>query len=304
MSFLSTLIINDDTTTFIHDNFNGKKPFVVHGEINRFSSFPVIESLCDVSKIASTYTERVSMIHPKESSLDVANGSESLPYLDKGYTVYFRDIHKQFPEIRSMISELTQELGMPGNDFSAEIFTSKGLSGAQMHSDYHLNFSLQLSGTKDWYFARNDSITNQTSICLAGDKKQVDPNQLKYAHGPFPEAMPGTVEKVTLKPGSLIYVPRGWWHTTQSTGDCVSINFITRGPHWARIFTKALENELLKDEQWREYPYGSTSSNPPDRMRALAEFASLISKFKNEFLEEMTSKNLAEKYLDDYTNLK
>jgi 50S ribosomal protein L16 3-hydroxylase len=191
---------------------------------------------------------------------------------------------------------------MPGNDFSAEIFTSKGSSGAQMHSDYHLNFSLQLSGTKEWYFSENNCITNQTSICLAGDKKQVDPNQLKYAHRPFPETMPGVVKKVTLEPGSLIYIPRGWWHTTQSTGDCVSINFITRGPHWARIFTKVLENELLKNELWREYPYNATSLNEHDRNVALAEFSSLISKFRDDFSKEMTNTDFAEKYLNNYIN--
>lgn len=50
----------------------------------------------------------------------------------------------------------------------------------------------------------------------------------QHARGPFDAAPPSSffddAEEVTLRPGSVLYVPAGMWHRVQCAEDSVSIN--------------------------------------------------------------------------------
>jgi ribosomal protein L16 Arg81 hydroxylase len=50
----------------------------------------------------------------------------------------------------------------------------------------------------------------------------------QHARGPFDAAPPSSffddAEEVTLRPGSVLYVPAGMWHRVQCVEDSVSIN--------------------------------------------------------------------------------
>ncbi len=246
---------------------------------------------------ALKYKGKVSLIHREKPSIDINGGGNITPYLEKGYTIYFRDVERYFPKIDQSLNLLASDLGMP--QMTSEIFASSGKSGVGMHSDYHLNLNLLLSGKKEWTFARNSSIINQTSIFLPKGKKQVDPIQLKYANGKLDSNMPPESKRVTQRPGDLMFVPRGWWHSTISHGDCVSVNFIFKNPTWARIFSLALESELLNYPQWRNFPYSLNSKNKLERNSALKTFSTLMDSYKKSLLNRSSDK-LAEEYLNLY----
>lgn len=149
-----------------------------------------------------------------------------------------------------------------------------------MHSDYDLNFQLLLRGKKRWRAAPNCNIVNQTNICLPSGRVQRDDFQLKLAHTlPLPERMPDGAITVDIEPGGVVFMPRGYWHQTESTGECFSLNFVVKGPHWISVLCHALENRLISDPEWREYAYG-ISGNQQRQQAAIGEFASLLQSLK------------------------
>lgn len=294
-------LINPVTVeSFVKDNWLANKPIVIHSDIKRFENFPFLFNLLSLKEFAPKYHGRVSMIHPDGTSLNVQNGREAVPYLEKGYTVYFRHIQNYFPEIQTVLNQLAKDLGMPANQFTAEIFTSSGISGVPFHSDYDLNFSLLLSGErKEWKYAENTSILNQTGICMPANVDQIEPSQLKYlTDKPLPSEMPANSVTGVLKPGDLIFMPRGWWHTTHSVGECLCVNFVMKGPHWAHFLATALEKDLVSKAIWRRYPYG-VAANDGRENTAIDVFSELINELKDSLMQE-DSKDIAKHLIQKY----
>lgn len=294
---LKELIAPLSTEGFLEKYWLSNEWAFIASDIKRFESFPFIARVLELDSFISSYKGRVSLIHRDRPSFDVQGGDKVLPYFNEGYTVYFRDIEDYLPEVKAITRRLAADLAMPG--FTAEIFASSGISGVGMHSDYHLNLNLLLSGEKEWMYAKNTNIVNQTSICLPNDVKQVDSTQLKYVNGELHSSMPSSAKKVTQKSGDLMFVPRGWWHTTRSIGNCLSLNFIFKKPTWARLFTLVLEQELLIDPRWREYPHGVNSHNVLRLESAMVVLEKLIDSYKKE-LDTENAGDMARKVIDRY----
>lgn len=297
---LETLIYPMKTEDFIQKYWIENKPIVIHSGLERFKDFPYLFDLVQLERLEKDFFGRVSMIHPDGNALDVQTGKDAIPFLKKGYTVYFRHIQKYFKEIQGVLNKLASDLSMPSNNFTSEIFTSSGVSGVQFHSDYDLNISLLLSGgPKTWTYSKNDCVLNQTGILMPAGKKQIEPKQLEYLTNTFlPENMPDDSVSNVLMPGDLIFMPRGWWHTTHSIGDCVSVNFVMKGPHWAALFSKSLEEIIVSKPEWREYPYWAGAKDSRKDF-AISELSELIDGLKQSFLSK-NSKELATEIINKY----
>lgn len=268
---------------FLAEHWRANKAFVTHAPLERLQAPDVLSELLELDTFASQYHGRVSMIHPDGRAIDVYAGSEALPYLKQGFTVYFRHIEKYFPKLNAVLDRLVEDTGMPRNEFTAEIFTSEGLSGVPMHCDYDYNLSLLLAGEKTWTFAENTGIRNQTSIFMPANREQIEPGQLEYiTDEPQLSEMPSTAVSETLRPGSLIFMPRGWWHSTHSVGRCLCVNLVMKGPHWARLVSQGLEKELLHNASWRAYPYDVARTDGTENA-PVTQLAELIGKLKRDW---------------------
>ncbi len=287
---LKELILPLSRKEFLENHWLSNEWAYIKSDIKRFKRYSFVSKLLSVHDFAQKYKGRVSLIHRDKPALDVEGGVKALPFLEKGYTIYFRDVEDYFPMINKVVKQLAADLNMP--KMTSEIFASSGKSGVGMHSDYHLNLNLLLSGKKEWLFAKNTALVNQTSICMPKGKKQVDQSQLKYLSGKLDAQMPFNAKRVTQNPGDLMFVPRGWWHSTISYGECVSVNFIFKDPTWARLFASALEAELLNDPQWRDFPYNLNSKIKSERDVALKHFQNLVDKYQKSLLNK-SSDNIA-----------
>ncbi|RCV51276.1 JmjC domain-containing protein [Marinitenerispora sediminis] len=120
--------------------------------------------------------------------------------------------------------------------------------GFDTHWDDHDTFIVQVAGTKSWQ--------------VHGPGSRRHPMKVDSDHGHTPPE--GTVWEGVLRPGQVLHVPRGWWHTVTGTGD-VSMHLtfgFTRatGIDWARSLLDRLHDvELLR----RDLPRFAT----PDERR-------------------------------------
>jgi 50S ribosomal protein L16 3-hydroxylase len=68
----------------------------------------------------------------------------------------------------------------------------------------------------------------------------------------MPDALPADRTELVLEPGSLLFVPRGTWHSTHATTAALSLNFTFSPPTWIDVFTAALRSRLALSSAWRE----------------------------------------------------
>jgi ribosomal protein L16 Arg81 hydroxylase len=97
--------------------------------------------------------------------------------------------------------------------------------------------------------------------------------------------------------GGLLFVPRGWWHETESSGPSLQVNFVLNRPMWLDVATRALLRRLRRDPDWREYAFDVFG--PAERREAaLAKFAGLLAGLGRE-LESDDYASLAAELVED-----
>ncbi|KAL7487741.1 hypothetical protein ACHAW6_013314 [Cyclotella cf. meneghiniana] len=187
-----------------------------------------------------------------------------------------------------------------GNSMNGKDLKNKHTTGA--HTDFQENFTIQLSGIKEWtlrrgrvrhplrattpHYRREASvIENQLKMarlcCEAGD----DANKAKGIYG-FEyndNNACGPEQTITLYPGDVLYFPSGMWHTVKTVEPGVSLNVSLMGTTYASLVCESLQHLLLgSDERWREV----VTSRPGDVDGAshLQELMRGLSKTVDEFV--------------------
>ncbi|MFL5866373.1 MAG: cupin-like domain-containing protein [Thermoleophilaceae bacterium] len=295
---LATLVSPLSVEDFFEQHWPDK-PYSSSSDEKRLERLREITEL-DSAEAALSKARAIKVFRPDGEMAIVPDGRAALPLYKLGLTCYLGSKH--IPALRQSREQLAADLGLPAGSVDCEVFCSSGDSGAWMHSDYDVNFALLLSGTKRWRLAPNEHIRNQTTMCVPSTRKAPDQLQLELADvQPFPERMPDDALEIDVEAGGLVFMPRGWWHETEASGDCLQVNFVVQGPMWQAVLTRALKDRLVRDPDWRAYAFDLYG--PPERRdAALDEFARLLAGLRGQ-LEDLISaedhRALAERLVED-----
>jgi ribosomal protein L16 Arg81 hydroxylase len=267
---LASVVAPLSAEAFLRDHWPERPYWAERGD-GRLASVPELES----AEAALAGARNVTFFKPDGSAGMVPDGDAALPLYRLGLTCYFAGSH--IPALREGCEHLCADLGLPSGSIKAEIFCSDGESGVKMHSDFDVNFALLLRGHKRWRVAENHHIRNQTGVCRPGSVEQPQPLQLELADStPFPDDMPEDAETLEMEAGSVLFLPRGWWHDTSASGECLQVNFVMKSPMWMAVLTRALKTRLMRDPGWRGYAFDVFSEDPERRDAALGELAELL----------------------------
>ncbi|MFJ8870252.1 cupin domain-containing protein [Streptomyces sp. NPDC102473] len=147
-----------------------------------------------------------------------------------GATLVLQALHRTWEPVADLVADLSTELGHPVQ--ANAYVTPPQNRGFDAHYDVHDVFVLQIEGTKRWIIhepvlpdpLRNQPWTDHRSAVAdkaARDKPHLD---------------------TVLRPGDVLYLPRGWLHSARAQGE-VSIH-LTLGVHtWTRY---ALAEEMAR----------------------------------------------------------
>ena len=94
------------------------------------------------------------------------------------------------------------------------------------------------------------------------------------------QAEAGNKEFFVLNPGSLLFVPQGYWHGTEATGEALSLNFTYSQPCYADLFLAALRSRLLLSPEWRALADGASAADPERRDNAVQKLDELLFELK------------------------
>lgn len=251
-------------------------PYVTHGlKIDELTTLSFLESL---DRLLEQWPRKVQVHLPDvadESSAIEADPSDAKKLFANRMALLFNNAQTQSPVLQKWLADIHAELGLPRSTYSrCMIYATPDGKGTAAHFDQNINFVLQIRGTKTWWLAPNETFENPTERFTIG--QPLDPELASYAMAEPPTSMPEPQEKIVLKPGSMLFVPRGYWHRTEASGEALALNFTFSQPTYIDLFLLALRSRLTLSHEWRALADGVTSSDPSRRELATAHLDRLL----------------------------
>ncbi len=155
----------------------------------------------------------------------------------RGKTLLINSMQHRWPAIAAMSRNLEVQFGCPVHTYL--LLTPPGAQGLAAHYDAYEIFVLQIDGVKHWRFygcARE--------MPLPSDQNEIPRDQL----GP-------PTQEVFLKPGDLLYMPRGHVHEA-FTSDRASLHLTVgiRIYRWLDLLRNAFAGAAAADVRFRQSP--------------------------------------------------
>ena len=268
-SMLGALTEPLSAAAFLRDYWPSKS-FVAHGDPARLPPFLRAPELASVDALSRVYRGKLRFTsgrkYQKMVGIDQVNATS---LYRMGLTVQFEDIAPFLADTASGLRRLEFELGVPEGSARASVFSSPQSDGLSEHFDAQDLFSIQLKGTKRFRIA---PVRELPYPCGTQFVPATEPFDFLYpqAGGGFPDAAEAEFTTVDMEPGSVLFVPRGTWHATESGGDSLSVSIGLYLPSAADCVLEQLQLLLVQDAEWRRPLYGGCGKGPALEQAAAA----------------------------------
>ena len=158
-----------------------------------------------------------------------------------GATLYFINV-----PVPALTEALADFLGAPRRKVLASLFFTPAGGGAVPHFDKNENFTIQLTGAKRW------QVGETPMVACAPESYTLGSSVILPALAPLlAEAQRPPERTVDLKPGTLLYVPRGTVHHTGAGEPSWSLNLSYSPAMWLDLLQVGLRERLAASPGWR-----------------------------------------------------
>ncbi len=228
------------------------EPRVVHGApIAALADLPLLASL---DALLGAWPDQVQAHLPDvadEASSITASPHDAKKLFASGLGLRFDDVERYLPSLVPWLVAIRGDLGLSAiSQQRCLVYATPAGKGTAPHFDQNVNLVVQLVGEKTWTLAPNTHVAHPMTRHTMG--LALDPELESYARLPMPDAMPADRTDLVLRPGSVLFVPRGMWHATRATTDALALNFTFSPPSWLELFGAALRSKLALSSAWRE----------------------------------------------------
>jgi ribosomal protein L16 Arg81 hydroxylase len=188
-----------------------------------------------------------------------------------GATICVTGLECAHPKLARAAAQIRRELGFLG-EVSFRAYLSPPGGGVDIHYDARVATTLQLSGSKRWWFSANPHhpYPSRNSTRPAGWTATSRPPPIR------------SLRSVLLRPGDLLCLPAGTWHRAraQTTSLALNLAFDSNRPELLDLVTALVGPTLEKDEAWRRpLPISPGVSTATSYEAALPELRNKISLF-------------------------
>jgi ribosomal protein L16 Arg81 hydroxylase len=260
---------------FIELHWDAERPFVSQPNPELVQRVLSIEALSSVQALLDSGDLEVHLFGP-DAFRGSVRGETALEFLARGYNLYIPLVGRHVPACQALLLDVAAELGLEPWQVEIEAFAGSRGGVSSRHYDHHVNFQLLLSGEKEWLVEPNQHIVNP----LLG--YHPTPDARGTWRGLFEEAyavserMPVQAagerrERLHAGTGTVLFLPRGYWHEVRSLTPTWSVNLAIRGVSWAESLLAALGDVLyaLRAARVSRLPrWHPTSRGPPASRQA------------------------------------
>lgn len=184
---------------------------------------------------------------------------------DAGTTLYLLEVDG----LGAIAEAVAADLRVPPTRITPGVFCNQPGAYTPVHFDPVDTITVQLTGSKRWWIAPNPTAP-QPTVAYAVKDRTVDPELWQYAHDPMPVGRLPGAEEYLLTPGSMLYIPRGWWHETSSDEESVSLHVHHVHLPWVDAVLETLRGTLVRQERWRAGAHTLWDSDRHDDATATA----------------------------------
>lgn len=253
------------------------EPFVVHAPRARLAGLadvPELESAAALAQVPCHAILAQGQHLGEQRFGNIAVDPAVAPsLLEVGVTLYFNEPRFRSRSLWAWVRALERALGLHAGVIRPSAFFSSPGRGARMHFDCTESFVVQVRGRKTWTFARNEAVAFPPVNYLEGERL---PDELRgLVRGPMRAPPPSKRVSVELRPGSVLYLPRGWWHSTRTSEASVHLDLLTALPTWADAARPIVEEVLRRGAAWRA-PVTAGDSSKAEQL--LAELRAALSR--------------------------
>jgi cupin superfamily protein len=215
--------------------------------------------LSDLEQLSFSYDGRCTVSGERgarQTSYEV-RGTDPTNLVHDGLTVRLDDVIACVAPLAAWLAALETEIGIPAGRLHAVVFASpRGKrSGLSPHFDPTDNLIIQLVGTKRLLVSETPRVAYPSTQWNPGHLPAAG-NVLDFAARTPPRG-PVRARTVTLRPGSVAYVPAGVWHASQALSDSFSLSLSFGWPRRIDLLLAALRGQLLHRPEWRQPAYGA-----------------------------------------------
>lgn len=248
----------DSGPRFLDDHYVARKPLVVHGPLERFGLKP--EMFDDLDRFI-----RGAPNHPPltvyvpgaaQGPIQILSDPESAAACFKlGHTVSIESAVVR--EVAAISLALGRALGVRAHPATLVSATGEAVPS---HFDSIDAFVLVVRGVKRWTIAPNQ-ITDPNfpyfpnlkgGGARGGRRTDRGLKPPAYFDEYMPLEMPSTGNTTfDLVPGSVAFVPAGWWHRTTSIEPCLSYTVRIPGRDFGSVLGGAIAKLLQRNSAWR-----------------------------------------------------
>ena len=256
---LASLFSPPAATEFLN-HYWPKRPFVTQADPARWPAVLRGPELASVPALAKRYRGSLRFTHGRKSDqvIQIDRVDPSILF-EMGLTLNFEDIGPYVPGAPEFLRGLESELGLNEGSLVMSAFASPTQDGLGCHFDAEDVISLQLLGTKRFHYAPVREITvPYGSQYIPGGKPYDD----LYAQVPqgFPENKNVKFETAEMKPGTVLFLPRGTWHYTEAAEPSLALSLTISPPTLLDCAMEQIRWLQLQDSGWREPLYGATGN--------------------------------------------
>lgn len=234
-----------------------ERVYASHGNLDRLPGMFCSKVLRDIESLSEHYHGRVLFTRGRHSPFMVPaeNGCPKTLF-NMGLTVYLDNVQPCLPKSPLVLQALERNLGIPPGTARIGAFASPPGDGAACHYDTEDVISIQLTGSKSFHVAPVEEVRYPVGM-------QYSPGSAPYTDlypqvaGRFPEWKDATFECVEMRPGSVLFMPRGTWHRTEADEPSLSITIALRPPSATDLILENVRWLLLQDASWRKPLYGA-----------------------------------------------
>ncbi|WP_428269509.1 JmjC domain-containing protein [Haliangium sp.] len=248
-------------------------PFVTHGSRDRLGALAECAALADAASVLDVHPAkiRVWLTGPDRKLRklrEVAPADAKSFVLSEVGTVVVDEVDAHIEPVDALMRGCCELLGVARENAACNAYLSPAGAGTRMHFDQQEVIVLQLGGRKRWRFCANEQVRFPVRPYF-GNRI---PPELAALASSFPDEMPSGAQEVTLEPGSLLFLPRGYWHETETLDASVSLTLTFAVPPWMEVVLDYLRSALLLREDWRRPAFGlDESGTHRERISAMLE---------------------------------
>lgn len=175
---------------------------------------------------------------------------------ENGHSVEF-DFSACDPVTAEWCDALCRELRISAPQTFAEIVLSPGGKALPKHFDSVEVLIVQLRGEKRWLVAPNEQVAYPPIGYIPGFGSDLRDTMMARADIPdysklgFTTEMPADSRVIDMRPGSVLFLPRGWWHQTEVDAPSTSLSVVLSMKTMAELLGDVVKRTTRRLDHWR-----------------------------------------------------